>query len=41
MLKLLIAKFATFTCNSRCHYTLYAVNVWNVDHVAELQCRVQ
>jgi len=39
MLTLLIAKFMTFTCNSRCHYVWSCwmfVYVWNVDHVAQL-----
>jgi len=38
MLTLLIAKFVTI-CNSRCRYMrsrITFINVWNVDHVAEL-----
>jgi len=39
MLTLRIAKFVTFTFNSRCLYMLSCwtfVKVWNADHVAEL-----
>jgi len=39
MLALLIAKFVTFTCNSRyCYVRSHCTfaNVWNADHVAEL-----
>jgi len=39
MLPLLIAKFVTFTCNSRCRHSWSRctfVKVLNADHVAEL-----
>jgi len=44
MLTLLIVKFVTFTCNNRCRYVYSRctfANVWNADHIAELQYRVQ
>jgi len=39
MLSLLITKFVTFTCNSRCRYVCSRctfVTFWNADRVAEL-----
>jgi len=39
MLALRVAKFMTFTCNSRYRYMWSRctfVKVWNADHVAEL-----
>jgi len=44
MLTLLIAKFVTFTWNSRCHQMWSCrtfVNISNVDHVVELYYQVQ